>query len=741
MTAAFAIQPAKPRRSVPAPGTSLVAATEAYAVPVREAVSAVLRSLGDGETASTAWADVLASRWREEPLATYATLGLQGAWGLVAMRMVGRSIGALSASASLRDAEAWFLGRLRPPRRLSDAVAEFADRKAVRALEGIPYDDTLRDLLPYVLDAHGPGSRASVMKAPDTGKARRAKRTGGIFYTPSDVAEYIAQQAIGALGSGTEPISILDPACGSGVFLKAALDLAAARDPHLDRLDFVERGLYGIDVNPLAVEAACFVLLHECLRANRGGKEASPWSLWHRIRCNLRVADALTFELSPSEDSSMALASRREALNDAWVPPSRDGPVARNASTLFPQATALGSVFPALARGADVIVGNPPYATIGPRADAAALAHRFRSLPDRNVATANFYPAFVELMWKLARPDRSSSGMVVPLSLAYSSRAQIATVRRAIMSSDGRWRFAFFDREPHGLFGEEVKIRNTIALRYRDADEQGATTEVETGPLRRWTSRQRPRLFETIDYTPWRGVSIAANIPKLSGDESADVFGRLHRRTTHLREMCVSVGSCRPDETAGKLQRKCVFVAGTAYNFLNVFRPHRDLPRNRAPWSASKVLALNFATEDAAARAFAILGSRVAYWLWHVTEDGFHVTRTFVLRLPFSDSLLSETQRGVLTRLGARLWDDVQKDQIVSVNGGRQTVAYRPHACDGLRDQIDALLLETLAVAPSFLDWLRTFTHDVVAVDGRDETRRRFADVTLLAKDADAPSY
>ena len=727
MTAVLARLIPEPRRSVPAPGSSLVAATEAYAVHVRAAVEAVRRSFGDHEYVTAAWADMLASRWREEPLAMSGKPLLQAAWGLVAMRIVGRSIGGLPASASLRDAEAWFLGRLRPPRLLTDAVVELADREAIKALEAIDYGDRLSDLLPYVLDAHGPGSRASVMKVPGTRKARHAKRTGGVFYTPSDVAEYITRESVGALGQGIEPPSILDPACGSGVFLKAALDLVVARNPNQDRFDFVERSLYGIDINPLAIEAACFVLLHECLDSDPGRRGVAPWSLWHRIRCNLCVADALRFELAPlSEDDSAALASLRTALDNVCVPPSRDRPDTETAATLFSRGTALGSLFPALAQGADTIIGNPPYAAIGPRNDAAALEQRFVSLHGGNVARANCFPAFLEMTWKLARPDRSSSGMVVPLSLACSSRAQMTAVRRAIMGSGGRWRFAFFDREPHALFGEEVKIRNTIAFHYRDADETGATTMIETGPLRKWTSRQRARLFETIDFTPLTGNSIAAGIPKLSGDESVEVFERLAHRTAHLREMCVSVNSCLPEEAACKYRDNRVFVSGTAYNFLNVFRPHRSLPPCRAPWSTSKVLALHFATEGEAARAFAILGSRVAYWLWHVTEDGFHVTRAFVLGLPFSDRLFSETQRDILARLGTRLWDDVQAEQIVSVNGGRQTIAYRPYASESLRDEIDALLLGAFGAAPSFIGSLRTFTRDVVIVDENDETRRRF---------------
>ena len=136
---------------------------------------------------------------------------------------------------------------------------------------------------------------------------------------------------------------------------------------------------------------------------------------------------------------------------------------------------------------------------------------------------------------------------------------------------------------------------------------------IETGPLRKWTSRQRRRLFDTIDFTPIddQVISIAAGIPKLDGAESARVFGRLVRRTSRLSDMCSSVESWLPGDVVYADESACVFVGGTAYNFLNVFRPHRSLPTQRAPWSASSVLALRFADEDEAARAFALLCSRV----------------------------------------------------------------------------------------------------------------------------------
>ena len=198
------------RPSVPRPGSSLATVTEARAAHVRRAVESVGRALAGRASTASAWAAVLANRWRFEPVSSAEIFAGRTAWALVSMRIVGRSVGALSAGASLRDGETWFVGETNTPGPLSDAVSEFTDREAVHALESFTYDEDLRDLLPYVLDAHGPGSRASVMKDPNTRKARRAKRAAGVFYTPSDVAEFIARETLGALDEDPERASVLD---------------------------------------------------------------------------------------------------------------------------------------------------------------------------------------------------------------------------------------------------------------------------------------------------------------------------------------------------------------------------------------------------------------------------------------------------------------------------------------------------------------------------------------------------
>ena len=726
MTVALAEPQFRTRCSVPAQGTTLVSITEVRALHVRRAIESVRRCLEDLDPEGSVQFELLASRWRWEPLARSESLSLRAAWWLVSMRILGRSIGILSSTASLRDAESWFLGQIHPPSFLSDIVSEFTDREAVRELERVPYDDTLRDLLPYVLDAHGPGSRASVIKNPSTRHSRRTKKAAGIFYTPSDVADYITREVFGALGQEAKSPRFLDPACGSGVFLRAILDFAIAQVPGLDRFDFVEQNIYGIDTSPMAVEAACFVLLHECLNSDNRQQSDSPWSLWHRIRCNLCVADALSIQLRlPSEDRSGALNGLRKTLGESYLPPSND----RSEETtplFFSESSALGALFPDLVHGADAVIGNPPYASIVSSIANVCLEQRFASLPANCTTKPNYFPLFVEMMWQLTKPSCSSSGMVVPLSIAYSGRKQMTLLRRAIMSSGGRWRFAFFDREPHALFGEEVKTRTAIIFHKKSTDTNCAVPTIETGPLRKWTSRQRAQLFNTVSFTPLNTSSIVAGIPKLSGNEAVDVYGQIVGQTTLLRHMCVSVGSCRPRDACSAHQDNCVFVSGTAYNFLNTFRPPRMLPPSYAPWSSSKLIDLRFLTEGEAARAFAIISSRVAFWLWRVTGDGFHVTHSFVRNLPLSDALLNRTEKDTLANLGARLWDDVQKEQVISINGGRQTVSYRPYVSGAIRDEIDVLLLKALNVAPTFVEHLRRFTSAVLTVDESDPTRKRF---------------
>ncbi|HAZ18310.1 MAG TPA: hypothetical protein DCY87_06015, partial [Acidimicrobiaceae bacterium] len=78
------------------------------------------------------------------------------------------------------------------------------------------------------------------------------RRRRGAFFTPPDVASALVAEVV---QRGT----VLDPACGSGVFLLAAarrlLEVGAA-----DRRSIVRRHLFGADVDPASGDATRRVL-------------------------------------------------------------------------------------------------------------------------------------------------------------------------------------------------------------------------------------------------------------------------------------------------------------------------------------------------------------------------------------------------------------------------------------------------------------------------------------------------
>jgi hypothetical protein len=336
------------------------------------------------------------------------------------------------------------------------------------------------------------------------------------------------------------------------------------------------------------------------------------------------------------------------------------------------------------------------------------------------------YPLFIEMMWKLAQRSHSSAALVTPLSIAYHTGTQFENCRRAMSAAGGRWRFAFFDREPHALFGEEVKTRNAILFHSlsENVPPSGDGAEIETGPLRKWTSRTRSQLFDSIDFTPLGRMSITFGIPKLRGVSQAKALQALQRRHERLPSLSIRISKARPVETLIPSVIPRVFVGGTAYNFINVYR-EADLPQSARMFSMSEspVHCLEFRSETDAEASLAILSSRVAFWLWHVLGDGFHVSSRLFHVIPFSRGSFPHDVFADLAALGRRLWQRLQEHQYVSVNGGRTTFGYRPLKCGVELDAIDTLLGDISGLSREFLTELRIFVHSNAIVDEGDASR------------------
>jgi SAM-dependent methyltransferase len=196
--------------------------------------------------------------------------------------------------------------------------------------------------------------------------SRSPARELGRHYTPDELARRMVRESLDSLSTeiALETCRVLDPACGAGAFLLPAFDELCARTQASEanartadsgmknghrqpdsgtRLEVVRRQIFGVDIDPAAVEQ-----LRTALVERIGAKGPLADEARSAVNANIRCGNALTgagFDECPPNGcaASANLPATRPAVltNDLDFGQS------------FPEAAAAG--------GFDLIIGNPPY--------------------------------------------------------------------------------------------------------------------------------------------------------------------------------------------------------------------------------------------------------------------------------------------------------------------------------------------------------------------------------------------
>ena len=212
---------------------------------------------------------------------------------------------------------------------------------------------------------------AAVAAAHEAELAPDVRRALGAWSTPGPLVEHVLDRVLPAPGHGPPP-TVLDPACGTGMFLVAAVRRIAA-GWRLSRRQAAERCVVGADVQQAAVAAARALLWADT------GEAGPPPAGW--LAGRLRVGDAFALD---------------------WP-------------------------------AADVVVGNPPYLSplataTAPTADqVAAWRRRFGTAVSAYTDAA---AVFALLALELVAPG-GRVGLVLPQSLLSARDAAGARARLA----------------------------------------------------------------------------------------------------------------------------------------------------------------------------------------------------------------------------------------------------------------------------------------------------------------------
>jgi hypothetical protein len=211
------------------------------------------------------------------------------------------------------------------------------------------------------------------------------RKAGGVYYTPTYIVDYIVKNTVGKLLEGKKPgprgsasnIRILDPACGSGSFLIGAYQYlldwhrdryiedgpekwAKGRNPALyqiirgewrltteERKRILINSIYGVDIDPQAVEVTKLSLLLKVLEGKSEETIKSAFRLFHEralpdLGNNIKSGNSL---IAPDfyQGKQMSLLDTEEAQR----------------VNVFDWQAEFPEIFEA--GGFDAVIGNPPY--------------------------------------------------------------------------------------------------------------------------------------------------------------------------------------------------------------------------------------------------------------------------------------------------------------------------------------------------------------------------------------------
>lgn len=289
------------------------------------------------------------------------------------------------------------------------------------------------------------------------------RKTGGVYYTPEYIVDYIVANTVGEAIKGKTldeivNIKILDPACGSGSFLLGAYKYLlnyhkeyflknktkkymGSRYEIIDesgnlalwvRKQILINNIFGVDIDSNAVEVAKLSLLLKSFEDSFNVNEYGQGSL-------------LNEKILPSLDNNIKCGNSLIG-NDFYESHLDLDDATLYKINCFDWEEEFKSIFKG--GGFDVVIGNPPYGAELSEIERNYLEKKF-SLSNTNTAAL-----FLGLLKNFLK-DNCRGGYIIPKSFIYASNWESS---RDLMIDD------LFELVDCGKVWKEVKLEQVITL-------------------------------------------------------------------------------------------------------------------------------------------------------------------------------------------------------------------------------------------------------------------------------------
>lgn len=628
--------------------------------------------------------------------------------------------------------------------------------------------------------------------------AKERKLTGS-YYTPEDVVEYIVKNTVDALlgekkqelMADIEPVineidsaineserkrlelfledkvlkfieekilslSVLDPTMGSGHFLVNATNHIAnfivdllnefpgynpkiGSDPALWRRRVVEDCIYGVDLNPLAVELAKLCLwittafkekplsflnhhlkkgnalvgvrisgLEKHLEKTRGKYDLFMQSYINSVR---QASEGYKEKLSKLTEAREDIEEKKEILAgldedlfpykhlcnlftqyllgelketdlsfqiENWKKLNKTEklPASLNSKDFFHWDLEFPDVFYGNNTGFDCVIGNPPYVDIKlDEYDTHYKCSRFITNECGNLYVYTIERSCQILNW------RGRMSFVIPLSLFTTPR--MLPVQKFIKDHYTKIYIAFFSNRPSQIFKDSQNFASIFIFEKKPGEEQ----LIATTKLLRWYSNKRKELFKNISFTHVEIPETAPKfaIPKLSNQIENSILYKLFSKQKMLKDYI----------SKSQNSNYVIYCYGGVYwtkarNFESFVIKNNKRIRS----TADRIICIRENIDSHL--VVSILNSTLHYWFWLMFSDCRNKTRGVMCSFPINIDEMGHSMRERLITLGNKLMLDYEeKGETMCRNFSSGLVKYKefyPRKSKGIIDKIDNVL-------------------------------------------------